>query len=144
MYAVRDRMTPQVITVAPSDALAVAHELLLTARVRHLPVVQDGKLVGILTQRDLIRASSNLPPALTRGVPVEEVMQKKVLTVRPNTPLRRAARLMLTRKIGCLPVVNQAGALVGILTEADLAELAEELISELDRVTVPLHQLGRE
>lgn len=143
MYAVRDRMTHQVLTLSPEDDLGIAHDLLTTGNIRHLPVVKDGKLVGLVTQRDLIRASSNLPPAVVRGLRAEEVMQRAVVTVRPGTPLRRAARLMLRRKIGCLPVLEANGKLVGILTEADLAELAEELITELDRVTVPFSQLGR-
>lgn len=143
MYAVRDRMTHEVLTLSPDDDLAVAHDLFATGNVRHLPVLADGKLVGLLTQRDLIRASANLPPAVVRGLKAEEVMRRDLVTVRPGTPLRRAARLMLGRKIGCLPVLEAGGKLVGILTESDLAELAEELITELDRVTVPLSQMGR-
>lgn len=141
MYAVRDRMTREPWTVSPSDDLGVAHDVLGTANVRHLPVVEDGKLVGLLTQRDWLRASANLPEALARGRKVAEVMRRDVVTVRPGTPLRRAARLMLGRKLGCLPVLDREGTLVGLLTESDLASLAGELIAELDRVAVPLAQL---
>ena len=137
MYAVRDRMTQKVVTVAPGDALAQAHELLITAKIRHLPVVEQGKLVGLLSQRDLLRVTSNRPAALTQGIPVSEMMTRELITVRPGTPLRRAARLILERKMGCLPVVDGTGTLVGILTESDLAELAKELLSELERVTLP-------
>jgi CBS domain-containing protein len=141
LYAVQDWMTREVLTLSPMDELGKARDVFATAGIRHLPVLEDGKLVGLLSQRDYLRASANLPGAASLGIPVGQVMTRKVRTVRPGTPLRRAARVMLGRKLGCLPVLDADGTLVGILTEADLAALAEELITELDRVTVPLQQL---
>src|SRR5262249_54558325 len=102
-------------------------------RIRHLPVVRGRKLVGLVTHRDLLRA---LARAAAEG-PLEtlwamDVMQRDVMLVRPETPLRDAIRLSLRNKYGCLPVVDAAGELVGIVTHADFVQLAAELLEEAD------------
>lgn len=100
-------------------------------RVRHLPVLEDnGRLVGILSQRDLFRGA--LAHALGYGqhaqrkmldsLLVKEVMSSDVMTTGPDTPLVEAARILLERKIGCLPVV-EGEQLVDILTEADFVAI---------------------
>ena len=133
---VADCMSKGVATVH-ADALARgAADMMRTRRVRHLPVVdRGGRLVGIVTDRDLRQVvfdpaiqlrAGGLADAL-KEVTVAEVMTRAVLTVRPDTPVREAARLMRERKVGALPVVRD-GKVVGVVTEMDLLnELARAL-----------------
>ncbi len=127
---VTDCMTRGVATIH-SDALARgAADMMRTRHIRHLPVVdRGGRLVGIVTDRDLRQVmfdpalrtrAGDLAEAL-KTVTVRDVMTWAVLSVRPDTPLREAARLMREQKIGALPVV-QAGKVVGIVSEMDLLD----------------------
>lgn len=129
---VGDRMTRTVRTLGRNDELTLADSLMRDERIRHLPVLdEDGKLCGIVSQRDLFRGA--LARALGYGelaqrkllatLVVKEVMTTDVVTIAPDAPLAVAARLMLERKIGCLPVI-EAERLVGILTESDFVALA--------------------
>jgi CBS domain-containing membrane protein len=124
---VRDLMSHEVTTLGRNQTLSVAEELMNLQRIRHLPVVEeDGRLAGIVSQRDLFH--SGLVRALGYGrhasaqvrdmLPVKEVMSTEVTTTEPEASLEEAARLMCEKKIGCLPVVDK-GRLVGILTEGD-------------------------
>ena len=128
---VRDVMTQEVTTLKRNDQLSLANDIMQLGRVRHLPVLdEDGRLAGILSQRDLFRGA--LAHALGYGqhaqrrmldsLLVKEVMSGDVITTRPDTPLVEAARVLLERKIGCLPVVG-GEQLVGILTEADFVAI---------------------
>jgi acetoin utilization protein AcuB len=103
--------------------------------IRHLPVVEGGRLVGIITDRD-IRQSSPSPATgleihelhyLLEKVRIQEIMTKKMYTVTPDTPIEEAARLMLTHKIGGLPVLRE-GTLVGIITETDILRAFVEMM----------------
>jgi acetoin utilization protein AcuB len=124
---VRDKMTRDVITITPDQSLRMAKERLRKHGVRRLPVVRDGKLVGIVTDRDVRQAWASPATCLSTHellylldrVTVEEVMTSRPLTVTPETPLLEAARLLHDRRIGGLPVVEGA-AVVGIITETDL------------------------
>jgi CBS domain-containing protein/nucleotide-binding universal stress UspA family protein len=124
---VSEWMTPAPVTVTPSTPVPKVQELMLRRRIRHLPVVQDGRLVGIITDRD-VRTTQ---PSPATGLTVREmhylldrltvlaVMTRPVITVAPHESLTEAVRLMLENRIGGLPVM--AGErLVGILTEVDL------------------------
>ncbi len=124
---VRDLMTSEVETVQPSSTLAELLDLLQERNIRHVPVVDDeGELVGLVTQRDLLRRSlaarGDLPLAVREEVvshrTVDEFMTAGVMTVDPDAPLGEAAELILDNKLGCLPVV-EGPHLVGIITEAD-------------------------
>jgi CBS domain-containing membrane protein len=126
-----DVMTKEVTTLKRNDQLSLANDIMQLGRVRHLPVLEDdGRLAGILSQRDLFRGA--LAHALGYGqhaqrkmldsLLVKEVMSSDVMTTSPDTPLVEAARILLERKIGCLPVV-EGGQLVGILTEADFVAI---------------------
>jgi len=132
LVSVREVMTRDVVTLERNDKLLVADDLMRLGRIRHLPVVdEDGRLVGIVSQRDLFH--SGLIKALGYGshaqrqaldmVVVKEAMRSEVVTTTPDAPLRDAARLMLERKIGCL-VVLDGQQIAGILTESDFVKLA--------------------
>jgi CBS domain-containing protein len=96
-------------------------------RIRHMPVVDDGKLVGIVSQRDLFRSAlitalgfgRKVTSALIKTIKVKEVMTEKVITISPNTSIKDAARQMIDKKIGCLPVVEE-DRLIGLVTETDM------------------------
>jgi CBS domain-containing protein len=118
---VADLMSVEPRIVAPSDrAGAVLREMELSA-FRHFPVAAaDGRLLGVVSQRDLLRADANSH--------VSAIMSEDVKTVGPETPAHEAAYLLLRHKIGCLPVVSTAGALVGIITESDFLRVAYTLL----------------
>lgn len=124
---VRDLMTKDVETVGRNDELTLADDIMKGKRVRHLPVMEEGRLVGILTQRDLFHAA--MSNALGFGekarkeflttVVVKEAMTDEVVTIEPDADVKDAARKMLEHKVGCLPVLDE-GKLVGLLSETDL------------------------
>ncbi len=123
-------MTLNPIAVQPDTSLRKTLELLQAHQIRHLPVVQGKRLVGIITDRDLrqLFPSSLAPPDKVAGfrtaaaqVKVGEVMTRRVLSVTPETRADRAARLMVEHRIGCLPVLR-GSTLVGIITTVDLLQ----------------------
>ena len=132
MQTVGELMTrSNLVTLTETQNLAQAEELLRLHRIHHLPVVRDGKLVGLITHRDLLKAAAQR----SAGTPTNasDVMVREVRTVHPNTPTREAMKLMLDHKYGCLPVVGANGELVGILTKADIVRYAQHLIEDMDR-----------
>lgn len=136
-YVVLDVMTKEVVSVSPSTVLLDAALLLRASALRHLPVVEEGKLVGILTERDVQRcAPSRLIPitedsynAVFAETTVGRVMTREPKTVSSRTPLLEAIGVMQQAKYGCLPVVDE-GALVGILTRGDLIDALQRLLGE--------------
>ncbi|HVP30620.1 MAG TPA: CBS domain-containing protein [Myxococcota bacterium] len=126
------------VYLAPTDTVAEATELMRFVRARHLLVVQEGILVGLLTYRDLLEAQSEAgAPRASRvavalagagsGVTVAELMVRAPATIVASATLREAASRMLTLHLGCLPVVEPSPAgprLIGIVTEADLLRAA--------------------
>ncbi len=128
MRLVKDYMSTEVITVELDESLRLAEDIMEMGRLRHLPVMKGGKLAGIVTQRDLFRSSlSNLLlhqesdiDIFEQSVNMKEIMSEKVLTVSPDTPLKEAAAIMLSKKIGCLPVVDEENRLMGLITETDI------------------------
>lgn len=130
---VADVMAQEVTTLRRNDRLSVADDVMRLGRIRHLPVLDDesGALVGIVSQRDLFRGAlarslgygTHAQQKMMNLLLVKEVMTSDVVTVSPDVPLEQAARTMLERKLGCLPVVER-GRLVGILTESDFVALA--------------------
>jgi CBS domain-containing membrane protein len=126
---VRDLMTEKVVSVGPGTDLLTVRNLMDDRLIRHLPVVEDGMVVGLISQRDLLRVAadrSDLPLSLAldvlRMTRARDVMTRDVETVGADDALADAARLMLDNKYGCLPVAD-GGALCGILTEADFVRL---------------------
>jgi len=136
---VEERMSPMPLTVRWTAKVTEAVRLMREARIRHLPVLDDSRrLVGIVTDRDLRqvildprlqeRLGAGLADTLA-GLTVRDVMTWAVITVRPETEIRDAARLLHQRKIGALPVVKN-GRLVGILTETDVIRAFAEVLGE--------------
>jgi acetoin utilization protein AcuB len=123
-------MTRDVVTVSPSLPLIDAYRLFHDYEIRHLPVVHEGELVGILSKRDtgkLLLRNLSAGDMEDLGT-VRETMVGGVITVKPGDSVEDAALLMRNRKISSLPVVDDAGELVGIITTDDmLAVLVGEL-----------------
>lgn len=132
---VRDKMTPNPITVPPTTPVAEALRTMQGRKIRRLPVVQHGRLVGIVTLLDLMRVSAS--PATTLSIyelrylldklTVQEAMTRQVITISPDAPIEQAALLMREHKIGGLPVV-QNDTLVGIITETDIFDALVDLL----------------
>jgi acetoin utilization protein AcuB len=120
---VRDLMARRPVTITPETPIGPAFAVMREHEIRHLPVVDpDGRLVGIVTDRDLRQASLARFHALRerdRDLTVQDVMTCAVITTGPDSPVAHAVAAMFERRIGSLPVVEQ-GRLVGILTERDL------------------------
>lgn len=133
---VRDLMTTDLVTLDAHESLLLADDVMRLGRIRHLPVVSGRKLVGLVSHRDLLRASiSSLAGmsreeelSLKRSIPVREVMRRDLITVGPDEPALSACKTLLERKLGCLPVVDGEGNLVGIVTEADFVDLARRFL----------------
>ena len=108
------RMSKKPVTVCPQDYLSTAQQKMQQGRFRRVPVVEDGRLTGILSERDLRQHVGYL-----EKTKVNAVMIEKVLTVRPQTTLEEAAQILLKHKIGGLPVI-EGGRLEGIITTSDI------------------------
>jgi CBS domain-containing protein len=129
--SVGDFMSRELVTVEECDDLALAEQMLRLGGIRHLPVVRDRKLVGLLTHRDLLRSAATRPAKTTLA---RDVMTREPVTVRSTTSLVQAARVMLANKFGCLPVCEEDGTLIGIITEADFVRFAADMVQDLDLV----------
>ncbi len=131
---VREIMMGSPVTLKPDDTLDLASDVISLGRIRHLPIVEDGKLVGMISERDLMGTAVKQifglkqrgKSALLKSVSVKDVMKKRVITVEPDVKITEAAHLMADRKIGCLPVVS-AGTLVGLITTTDILRYVEKL-----------------
>jgi CBS domain-containing membrane protein len=134
---VADIMSTEVVTLIEDETLAHAKSCMNRGRIRHLPVVHDGKLVGLVTHRDLLAASfsifAEVEPAEQRRIfvriPVAEAMHRDIVTIGPETTVADAAKILLDNKYGCLPVVDDDGTLLGIVTEADFLRLTVRLLA---------------
>lgn len=125
---VRELMIPNPITIAHDQTVEQAMALMGRYKVRRLPVTKAGKLAGIVSDRDVRqlagRPSIKLPKSESdeayRNLPVEEIMTPNVLTIREFDTLQSAITSLLENRISGLPVVDQQGALVGMLSETDI------------------------
>ena len=131
MLLVKDSMTREVVALSPETTAAEALGLCRERRIRHLPVVEGGRLVGIVSDRDLRSAApalgdSDRASALER-IGISDVMTRDVVSARPDDPIEVAANRMRERRIGCLPVV-EGGELVGIITSSDVMEALVYLV----------------
>lgn len=133
---VKDIMAAEVRTLDRNDSLSVADDLMASEHIRHFPVVDKrmkGRLVGIVSQRDLLHAAlssamgfgAKASKKFLESVPIKEIMTEEVVTTTPAEDIRVAARVMLEKKIGCLPVLD-GETLVGILSESDLLQVVAD------------------
>jgi len=132
---VGERMSHPVIAVSPEVPIHDALVMFKKEHIRRAPVIKDGKLVGIVSERDLLNASPSPVTSLSvwemnyliSKVTVKQVMSKKVKTIDIDTPIEEAARIMADSKIGGMPVVR-SGKVVGMITETDLFKIFLELM----------------
>ncbi|MEO8607442.1 MAG: CBS domain-containing protein [Chloroflexota bacterium] len=125
---VQDWMTNSVISVEPGTSISSAHQTMKEHGIRRLPVLEDNKLVGIVTIGDIREASPSDATTLSiwelnylwAQLIVEKIMTRDVLTVHPGTSMLDAAELMLDRKVSGLPVIDTENRLVGMITESDI------------------------
>lgn len=124
---VKDIMVKEVATLDVNDELSLANDIMRLGRIRHLPVVDRSRLVGIISERDLFRTSlaqalgygTKATRDLMKTLHIKDVMRAEVITVSPEMDLKEAVQLMVDKKIGCLPVVAD-DRLVGLITETDI------------------------
>jgi CBS domain-containing protein len=128
------------IVVTPDTCVPAASALMKERGIRHLPVVENGRLVGIVSRGDLreasISASANADTYefnfLLSRLTVGRLMTRKVVTITPDAPIVYAAELMTECKIASLPVVDPDGAVVGIITESDLLKMLVRKLREAE------------
>jgi CBS domain-containing membrane protein len=128
-------MVHELMELKPDERLHLANDLMKLGRVHHMPVVSKGRVVGLVTERDLFRAAVSsvlrFRAAAAREwlehIPVSEVMTRDVITAAPDWTVAYAVDVMLKHRIGCLPVVDR-GKLVGLVTETDCLRLLVRLL----------------
>jgi acetoin utilization protein AcuB len=126
MLLVKDSMTREIVTLSPDETAGTALALCRERRIRHLPVLREGRLVGIVSDRDL-RSST---PALgdpARATALQEILVEDVMAGEVDDPIEQAANTMRERRIGCLPVVEE-DELVGIITTSDVMDALVYLV----------------
>lgn len=124
---VKDIMAREVATLKVDDELSLAEDIMHLGRIRHLPVTDGERLVGIITERDLFKASLasvidydyQIKRDYMKTVVIREIMKTDLITILPDATIQEAAQLMLNHKIGCLPVVR-GEKMVGLVTETDV------------------------
>lgn len=137
---VQEYMTPNPITVDATTTVAKAHRIMQEKGVRHLPVLNDGRLVGIVTMTDILEASSTssiesnrlnvFDPSYLAGTrPVETLMTPEPVTITPDATVLEAADLMFQHDIGSLPVVK-VDNVIGIITETDVFHLVVRMLAQ--------------
>lgn len=133
---VKNRMSPNPIWVSPEASIFEALDIMKQKKIRRLPVVDRGKLAGIVTQLDLLKVSPSPATSLSvfeinyliARMKVGEVMAREVVTVTPDTIIEEAALLMRDNRIGGLPVVDGDGRVVGIITETDIFDIFIDML----------------
>lgn len=132
---VKERMSKPVISVSPDVPILEALNLMQREHIRRMPVIREGKMVGIVSDKDLLNAAPSDATTLSvwemnylvSKIKVGDVMSRQVRTVEEDTPIEEAARIMADNKIGGLPVVR-GGKVVGLITETDLFKILLEFM----------------
>jgi CBS domain-containing protein len=130
---VRDVMAQNPATLDLNETLDLAESIMKLGRIRHMPVVDDGKVVGIVSQRDMFRSAlitslgfgRKTTGALIKTIKIKEIMTEEVFTISSDASIKEAARQMMEKKIGCLPVL-EGDRLIGIITETDMLRYVVE------------------
>jgi len=126
---VKEVMVKEVATLDVNDELSLANDIMRLGRIRHLPVVDGSRLVGLVSERDLFRSSlahalgygGSASRNLMKALRIKDIMVREVATISPEAKLFDAVKLMMEKKIGCLPVVED-DRLVGLITETDILQ----------------------
>lgn len=132
---VKNKMTGNPFTISPDQTIPEAQEIMMQHDVRRLPVIKNGKLLGIVSKEDIERYSPSKATSLSMGeiiyllskTKIKQIMSKDLITISPNALLEEAAILMRDNRVGFLPVVDE-GKLVGIITESDIFDSFIELL----------------
>lgn len=142
---VRERMSRPVISITPEMPINDVLDMFRKKKIRRAPVIKDGRLIGIVSDRDLLYASPSSATVLSvwemhymiSKVTISQVMTKKVRTVSEDTPIEEAARIMADNKIGGLPVLSSTGSerVTGIITETDLFKVFLEFMGARKKAT---------
>ena len=131
---VQDWMTREVIEIAPDTSLREAHEIMKHKKIRRLPVVTNGKILGIVTLGDIRGAEPSQASSLSvwemndllANLKVSEIMTRNPATIQQGASIGEAAQIMLDKKFSGLPVVDEENHLVGIITESDIFRMVVE------------------
>lgn len=138
-----NRMTKNPITVTPDTKIDEVSNLIKVHKIRRVPVVENGKLVGFFSDRDLMRVAPSPATTLSRyeinsllaKMCVRDIMQKDVISVNVDATIEEAALLMYKNKIGGMPVVSNVGAVVGVITETDIFKTFVDVMGLADGKT---------
>jgi len=124
---IKDWITREVVTVAPEASVKEAFGLMKSMGIRHLPVVKEGFLKGIVTDRDLRRPkisdvfkSWHELYRIGDDIQVEDIMTTSVMTIGEDALIQEAAQVMVEKRVGALPVVDSKGKMIGIIAESDI------------------------
>ena len=138
---VKHMMSSPVVTFFAEQTLPLAEDVMKYKHIRHLPVVDDRRrVVGLVSHRDLLAAqisnrsgvARDIARAIQEEVRVAQVMTRDVMTIGPDVNASIAAATLLDHKFGCLPVVDDQGVLVGIVTEHDFLRFATKILETTD------------
>ena len=137
---IKERMSKPVISIPPEMPILDALKLMQREKIRRVPVIKDGKMVGIVSDKDLLNAGPSDATSLSvwemnylmSKIMVRDVMTREVRTIHEDTPIEEAARIMADNKIGGLPVMRD-GRVVGLITETDLFKILLELMGARER-----------
>jgi len=133
---VKTKMTTNPFTVTADQTIPEAHEIMTQHNVKRLPVMHKGKLVGVISKTDIDRYTPSKATSLSMGeitylmtkTKIKKIMSKDLVTISPDALLEEAATLMRDNKVSFLPVVDNKGKLVGIITESDIFDSFIELL----------------
>ncbi len=136
-------MTRDPVTIEADTPFLEARLILKDKHIRHLPVVECGKLIGVVSDRDVKQAAPSGATTLDvyelnyllLKMTVRDLIKREPVTIKPTNSVEKAALLMHDHKIGCLPVVDDAGSLVGLITESDLLAVMVEILGYKEKGT---------
>ena len=124
---VADVMTSKVVTLSPHNTFSEAANLMNDRYFRHCVIVDaHGQIVGVISDRDILRALARNPNAQSKSL--DQIMTRNPVTVRRNTPIAEAVSKIVSKRINCLPVVDEDGGVCGIVTSTDLLKSYQQLL----------------
>jgi len=140
MIQIEDVMTRNPSTLSRFSSLADARQLMSENKFRHVPVVDDGELLGVVSQRNVLAHGNADALAVgkeellenEKGILLADIMTSDLITIGPKTSIRSAAQLILKHKVGCLPVINNEGKMAGIVTDTDFVAITTQLLEIME------------